>query len=104
MCEKRFDIRLDPAAQEEYKQFKNPTLEIINKAIDKLESRADEVGKELSNYTNTKLAGCKEIKLRDAGVRIVFKITNEIVDILRVVYIYLQLKNEAETWFLKLRI
>lgn len=83
----RFDIRFDPDAEEEYNKLDNSVLSIVNKAIDGLIYRADEVGKKLSNHTNTKFAGCKEIKLRDAGTRIVFRITNEIVEVLRVVYI-----------------
>jgi mRNA interferase RelE/StbE len=83
----RFDIRFDEDAEKEYNKLDNSVLGIVNKAIDELVYRADEVGKNLSNYTNTKLAGCKEIKLRDAGIRIVFRITNETVEVLRVVYI-----------------
>lgn len=49
--------------------------------------RADEVGKTLGNNNITKLCGCKEIKLRDAGIRIVFRVTNETVEVLRIVYI-----------------
>jgi len=32
------------------------------------------------------LAGCKEIKLREVGIRIVFRITCEKVEVLRIVY------------------
>ena len=87
MMRSRFDVRLDPEALKEYEKLDRSVLEIVNKAIDELEYRADEVGKFLSNKGNTKLAGCKEIKLRDAGVRIVFRITNGIVEVLCMVYI-----------------
>jgi mRNA interferase RelE/StbE len=83
----RFDIRFDEDAEKEYNKLDNSVLGIVNKAIDELAYRADEVGKKINNYSNTKLAGCKEIKLRDAGIRIVFRITNETVEVLRVVYI-----------------
>ena len=88
MAKKRFDVRLNPNALKEYNKLDNSVISIVNKAIDELEYRADEVGKNLSNNNNTKLAGCKEIKLRDAGVRIVFRVTNEVVEVLRVVYVY----------------
>ena len=65
----------------------NSVLGIVNKAINELVYRADEVGKTLGNHSNTKLAGCKEIKLRDVGIRIVFRVTDTIVEVLRVVYI-----------------
>ncbi|MDD4627573.1 MAG: hypothetical protein PHP87_10935, partial [Syntrophomonas sp.] len=51
------------------------------------EKRADEIGKPLRNQSNSKLAGCREIKLRDVGIRIVFRVTNQVVHVLRVVYI-----------------
>ena len=83
----RFDIRFDEGAEKEYNKLDNSVLGAVNKAIDELVYRADEVGKILSNYSNTKLAGCKEIKLRDAGIRIVFRITNTTVEVLQVVFI-----------------
>lgn len=83
----RFEIRFDRDAEKEYNKLDNSVLSIVNKAIDELVYRADEVGKNLSNYSNTKLAGCKEIKLRDAGIRIVFRITHMTIEVLRVVMI-----------------
>ena len=53
----------------------------------KLETRADEIGKSLGNKDSTKLHGCKEIKLRRAGLRIIFRVTTETVDVLRIVYV-----------------
>ncbi len=53
----------------------------VDKALTRLESRAGEIGKPLHNRYATKLHGCKEIKLRQAGVRIVLRVTNETVDI-----------------------
>lgn len=87
MAEERFDIRLDADAEKEYNRLDGSILGTVNAAIDELVYRADEVGKNLSNYSDTKLAGCKEIKLRDAGIRIVFRVTNEVVEVLRIVYV-----------------
>lgn len=87
MREERFDVRLDPDARKEYEQLDGAVLDIVNDAIDELMYRADEIGKNLSIFQNTKLAGCKEIKLRDAGIRIVYRITNEVVDVLQIVYV-----------------
>lgn len=46
-----------------------------------------------------KLAGCKEIKLNDAGIRIIFRVTNEIVEVLRVVYILAAEKRSRDFVF-----
>ena len=80
--ERRFDVRLDPDALREYNKLDNSILEVVNKQIDELELRADEVGKILENNNSTKLAGCREIKLKNAGLRIVYKITNRTVEVL----------------------
>lgn len=85
--QRRFEVRLHPEAVKEYKKLDGSILNMVNKSIDELEFRADEIGKVLRNNKDTKLAGCKERKLRDAGIRIIFKITDERVDILRIVYI-----------------
>lgn len=87
MSQQRFEVIMDPDVLKEYEKLDNSVAEIVDKALEELEIRADKVGKNLSNYQDTKLAGCKEIKLRDAGIRIVFRVTNEKVDILRIVYI-----------------
>ena len=60
-------------------------LDEVNQAIDELSYRANEVGEELSHYSNPKIAGCKAITLQEAGIRIVFRITNDIAEILRIV-------------------
>ncbi|MFZ3100953.1 MAG: hypothetical protein WA131_08270 [Desulfitobacteriaceae bacterium] len=85
--EKKFDLRFDPDASEEYSKLDKSVLPVVNKAIDELEYRADEIGKPLGNKNSTKLAGCKEIKLRELGIRIVFRITCEKVEVLRIVYV-----------------
>ncbi|WP_048349071.1 type II toxin-antitoxin system RelE family toxin [Clostridium botulinum] len=85
--EKRFEVRLHPDAVKEYEKLDGSVLNKVNNAIDELKLRADETVKILRNNKSTKLSGCKEKKLRDAGIRIIFKVTNERVDILRIEYI-----------------
>lgn len=96
----RFEVRLDPDAVKEYQKIDNSVIEMVDKAIDELEKRADEVGKPLGNKRDIKLAGCKEIKLRDVGIRIIFRITNEVVDILRIVYV-LTIESRSEDYVFK---
>lgn len=78
---------MDPDAVKEYQSLDNSVVDAVDKAIDELEIRADEVGKPLRNTQHSKLYGCKEIKLRSYGIRIIFRITNEVVDVLRIVYV-----------------
>lgn len=87
MADQRFDVRLHKAAQKEYEKLDNSVVAIVDKALEELEERADEVGKPLGRKRDTNLTGCKEIKLREAGIRIVFTIANEQVHILQVVVV-----------------
>ncbi len=68
----RFDIHFDVDAEKEYLSLDNSIINMVNAAIDELMYRADEAGKPLSNFSNTKLVGCREIKLRSAGIRIIY--------------------------------
>lgn len=87
MSDTKYTVKFAPAAAKEYEKLDNSVIAIVNKAIDKLEERADEIGIPLHNYQGTKLAGCKEFKLKDAGIRIIFKVVDQTVNILQVVYI-----------------
>lgn len=98
---KRFEVRFHPDAVKEYKKLDGSVLKMVNKSIDELELRADETGKILRNNKNTKLAGCKEKKLKDIGIRIIFKITNERVDILRIVYV-LSIEKRSDDFVFKI--
>lgn len=64
MYSKRFEIIFAEGAVKEYKKLDNSVIGIVNKAIDDLELRADEVGNPLKG----KLYGCKEKKLRNEGI------------------------------------
>lgn len=79
-------------------ELDNAFAGMVDKALHEFEIRADEVGKALTNRQSTKLHGCKEIKLRDAGIRIVFRVTDETVEVLRIVYV-LTIENELTTSF-----
>ena len=95
MDNKRFEIIFAAGAIKEYKKLDNSIIGIVNKAIDDLEFRADEVGKPLKGN----LYGCKEKKLRNKGIRIIFRIVDNRVDILRIVYILAIQKRERNTAF-----
>lgn len=99
MDELRFDVRFDEDAYREYERLDTSIVAFVDKALEQLEMRADEIGRILTNKQSTKLHGCKEIKLRDAGIRIVFRVTNEIVDVLRIVYVLTIEKREKEIVF-----
>lgn len=95
MTDLRFDVRLHKAALREYKRLDHSVALIVDKALEELEIRADKVGKPLGKKRNINLTGCKEIKLRDTGIRIVFTVTPKYVHVLQIV-IVLAIETRAD--------
>lgn len=95
MNNQRFEIRFTQLSQKDYENLDGSVLKIVNKKLEDLEERADEIGKILSGN----LAGCREIKLRDAGIRIIYQITNEKVNVLTIVHIITINKRESNKVF-----
>lgn len=60
--------------------------------MEDLEKRADEIGTPLKGN----LSGYRETKLRDAGIRIIYKITERRINILKIVYILTIIKPAVE--------
>jgi mRNA interferase RelE/StbE len=85
--ENKFIIKMDPDAYQEYNKLDNSIIEEVDKALESLEQRADEVGKPLGNKYQIDLTGSKEKKLRGPGVRIVYTITKEFVEVLQIVVV-----------------
>jgi len=94
---KKFIIKMDPDAYHEYERLDNSIIEEVDKALESLEERADEVGKVLGKKRQIDLTGSKEKKLRGPGVRIIYTITNEIVEVLRIVVILAVAYKKDET-------
>jgi len=99
MNEPQFDVRFDEDAYKEYTKLDDSVAVLVDHALEQLELRANEVGKMLANSQSTKLHGCKEMKLRSAGIRIVFRVTNQVVDVLRIVYVLTIEKRQNDIVF-----
>ena len=83
MTRPRFDVNFyNDAARKEYLKLDGSIKPLVELGYRKLMERADEIGKHLGG----KLAGCKELKYRKHGIRIIFRIVEngcvEIVDII----------------------
>jgi mRNA interferase RelE/StbE len=95
MSKQRFELRFTPSSHKDYDRLDGSVRQIVNKKLEDLEERADEIGELLSGN----LAGCREIKLRDAGIRIIYKITAEKVDILTIVDVITIFRRDSEAVF-----
>lgn len=80
----RFEVKFGcPAVEKEYRSLDGSTRVMVDKGLLRLEERADEVGKTLSGT----LAGCKELKFRADGIRVIYRIVNACVEIVQVIAI-----------------
>lgn len=84
MSARRFEIAFtDQAAVKEYKALDGSTKRMVDNGLARLSLRADEIGKPLRG----ELAGCKELKFRSDGLRIIFRIVDGVVEIVEIVAI-----------------
>jgi mRNA interferase RelE/StbE len=83
----RFHVGMLEGARKDFMELDGSVRPIVQKQILKLKENADTMGKELGNYQDAKLAGCREINLLEAGIRLVYQITGEKVDVLEIVLI-----------------
>jgi mRNA-degrading endonuclease RelE of RelBE toxin-antitoxin system len=86
---KRFSIKFTNKSYKEYYSLDGAIVGEVDEALESLEERADEVGKQLGKKRQINLTGAKEKKLRSSGIRIIYQITDRIVDILEIVEILL---------------
>ena len=80
----RFVVRFyNQDVAKEYKALDGSVKKLVGIGLAKLRMRADEIGKPLHG----ELAGCKELKYREAGLRVVFRIQGEEVEIVEIIAI-----------------
>lgn len=75
MSQDRFKLRFDKKAQKEYDRLDGSVKGHVNKGLAKLRTRADTIGKELENKRDMKLYGCRELKFKGSGIRVIYRIT-----------------------------
>ena len=91
----KYEVRFHPAVLKEYEHLDNSVAEIVDKKLSDLEKRADAIGKALSGN----LIGYREIKLRDAGIRIIYEISKDWQSQKGIVYILTIQKREKKQAF-----
>jgi mRNA interferase RelE/StbE len=83
----RFQVGILEGARKDFLELDGSVRPMVQKQILKLKENADTMGKEWSNYNSIKLTNCREIKLREAGIRIVYQITGDKVNVLEIVLV-----------------
>ncbi|MDO4290112.1 MAG: type II toxin-antitoxin system RelE/ParE family toxin [Eggerthellaceae bacterium] len=80
----RFELAfIDRAAQKEYLSLDGSVRKLVDKGLARLAARGDEIGKPLSGD----LAGCRELKFRAEGLRVIYRIANGAVEVVEIIAI-----------------
>ena len=79
------------AAERDYLSLDGSVRAMVDKGIARLALRADEVGKPLSGP----LAGCRELKFRSGGIRLIYRIAGGRVQVVQIVAIGARDKGSA---------
>ncbi len=84
MSAARFEVEFfSAAAENDYRSLDGSVRAMVDKGIARLALRADEIGKPLSGL----LAGCRELKFRADGIRVIYRIHNGRVELVQIIAI-----------------
>lgn len=87
----RFELRFyNKKAKDEYLALDGSVKALLRPGLAKLQERADEIGTPLHGN----LAGCRKLKYRKDGWRIVYRVTNDMVELIEVAEIIATGKRE----------
>lgn len=91
----RFKVEFyDKTAEKEYLSLDGSVRAMVDKGIARLALRADEIGKPLSGL----LAGCRELKFRTDGIRVIYRIRDGHVEVVQIIAIGTRDKDRVLIW------
>lgn len=85
--ETQFNILFIEAAKKDYLKLDGSEKKFVDIALAKLKFRANELGEELTKKKNSNLFGCRKIKFKKIGIRIVFRIVGNQAEIVEIISI-----------------
>jgi mRNA interferase RelE/StbE len=92
---KKFEVVFIEEAQKDYKKLDGSIKKLVNVALAKMEERADELGEDLTSKHGVNLIGCRKIKFRKAGIRIVYRIVGDKAEIAEIIIVGKREDNEV---------
>ncbi|MCG7334871.1 addiction module toxin RelE [Sporosarcina sp. ACRSM] len=95
MIMKKFEIVFLEEAKEEYGKLDGSIKKFVDIAITKMQLRADELGEELTKKSHSNLVGCRKIKFRKIGIRIVYRIIGDKAEIAEIIAVGKREENEV---------
>ena len=92
MSVERFKIGfICSAVRREYDSLDGSVRAVVDKGMLRLALRADEIGKPLSGA----LTGCRELKFRSDGIRLIYRICGERIELVEIIAIGKRDKGEV---------
>lgn len=82
-----YSVQFLEEAKKDYSNLSGDQRKLIDKGINRLEEKGDQIGDSLGNNQETKLLGAKKLKFRRAGLRIIFRVNKENIEIIDIVAI-----------------
>lgn len=92
---KKFEVVFIEEAQKDYKKLDGSIKKLVNVALAKMEERADELGEDLTSKHGVNLIGCRKIKFRKAGIRMVYRIVGDKAEIAEIIIVGKREDNEV---------
>ena len=91
----KFEVVFIKEAQKEYQKLDGSIKKYVQVAIAKMQERADELGEELTSKHGINLIGCRKIKFRKIGIRIVYRIVGDQAEIAEILTVGKREDNEV---------
>lgn len=92
---KKFEVVFIEEAKKDYKKLDGSIKKLVNVALAKMEERADELGEDLTSKHGVNLIGCRKIKFRKAGIRLVYRIVGDKAEIAEIIILGKREDNEV---------
>lgn len=92
---KKIDVVFVEEAKGDYEKLDGSVKKFVDIAIAKMQLRADELGEELTKKQQSNLIGCRKIKFKKIGIRIVYRIVGDTAEIVEIIAIGKREENEV---------
>ncbi|KGR74715.1 type II toxin-antitoxin system RelE family toxin [Ureibacillus sinduriensis] len=74
-------------AVDEWQSLDGHQKKFVSKALEKIEALGNEIGEPLGNKRDVNLTGYRKVKLKQIGIRIVYRVVNEVIEITEIIAI-----------------
>lgn len=91
----KFEVVFIEEAKKDYQKLDGSVRKFVDIAIAKMIERADELGEELTKKNTSNLVGCRKIKFKKIGIRIVYRIIGNRAEITEIIAIEKRVENEV---------